>query len=126
MQTPEEIIERQKARSKAWREKNPCRKKEYAKQWSERNADYYKSIPYKLARRKSYWKNKEARFKARARRKADYAVVSGKIKKEPCEVCKSKAQIHLMDFNKPFEITWMCQECFYNLKYKRVSCEAHP
>lgn len=47
--------------------------------------------------------------KTRARNLANYAIRSGKIKKQNCCKCKSTiTQAHHEDYTKPFDIVWYC------------------
>lgn len=45
-----------------------------------------------------------------ARDKARYAVKTGKLKKKPCEVCKTTENIHghHEDYSKPLDVNWLC------------------
>ena len=59
----------------------------------------------------------DARHKARhpekvkARRLLNRAVGSGKIKKQPCEVCgEKKVEGHHDDYAKPLEVRWLCTD----------------
>lgn len=46
----------------------------------------------------------------RARQMLRYAVRSGKIKRQPCQVCgDEKSQGHHEDYNKPLDVQWFCQ-----------------
>lgn len=46
-----------------------------------------------------------------ARSKINYAIRSGKLKREPCEVCGTvKVEAHHVDYEKPFEIVWLCRK----------------
>jgi hypothetical protein len=40
-----------------------------------------------------------------------YAIASGKLKKEPCEVCGTviKVQAHHDDYLKPLVVRWLCK-----------------
>jgi len=50
-------------------------------------------------------------LKYKARYKLRNKVYSGKIKKEACEVCgNKKVQAHHEDYNKPFDVNWLCIE----------------
>lgn len=54
-----------------------------------------------------------------------YALKTGKIDKpESCSVCgehigKDKVQAHHVDYSKPFEVTWCCQDCHIALDKAR-------
>ena len=50
--------------------------------------------------------------KKKARAKVNRAITSGKLLKQPCEVCgNKKADAHHDDYNKPLEVRWMCRSC---------------
>lgn len=53
----------------------------------------------------------EARKKANARAYLKTYMRRGKIKKEPCEVCKDpNSEAHHADYNKPLEVRWLCRK----------------
>jgi len=61
-----------------------------------------------FAQKKTRKKNPE-KFSARAKTK--YAIRSGKLVKQPCEVCGDlKVHAHHTDYSKPLEIMWLCQK----------------
>ena len=65
--------------------------------------DYYH---YKLIQKDRYPERVKARQDAYA------AVRRGKIKKEACTICGNPdTQIHHENYEKPFEITWLCADC---------------
>jgi len=73
-----------------------CRK-EYDKNRS--RAGYYKKY------------SKENKQKIQAKWKAQYAIKTGKLKKQPCEVCgNKKAEKHHEDYSKPLEVKWLCHK----------------
>ncbi len=50
-------------------------------------------------------------LKYRAQTIANNAVRSGKLVKQPCEVCGNmKAEKHHDDYNKPLEVRWLCRK----------------
>jgi hypothetical protein len=53
---------------------------------------YNKRYPQKFAARKAVW----------------YAIKTGKIIRQPCEVCGAKAQAHHDDYSRPLEVRWLC------------------
>jgi hypothetical protein len=61
----------------------------------------------------------------RAMYKLQYAVKIGKIKKPTtCSVCNkvsSKINGHHENYNKPFEVIWLCNGCHQKLHNKRIS-----
>lgn len=49
--------------------------------------------------------------KVKAQRQLQNAVKRGRIIKKPCEKCgDTKSQGHHCDYNKPFEVMWLCQK----------------
>lgn len=47
--------------------------------------------------------------KQRSRMLLNKAVASGEILKKPCVVCGAeKTQAHHIDYNKPFDVLWLC------------------
>lgn len=49
--------------------------------------------------------------KQKARRKLRWAVLSGKVKRQPCEKCGSLPSFaHHIDYSKPLDVTWLCRK----------------
>jgi hypothetical protein len=47
--------------------------------------------------------------KALAHRRVAYAVRTGKLRSQPCEVCGAKkTQAHHDDYSKPLDVRWLC------------------
>ena len=41
-----------------------------------------------------------------------YAIATGRLVKQPCAVCgKNKSEAHHENYNKPYEVTWLCRKC---------------
>ena len=59
---------------------------------------------------RNYGKRKpEDPLKRHARRKNNWAIESGKITRQPCQVCgEPKSHGHHPDYSKPFEVVWLC------------------
>lgn len=56
-------------------------------------------------------RNQIERFpeKVRARNLVSKALKSGRLRRQPCEVCESpKSQAHHEDYGKPLEVRWLC------------------
>jgi len=50
------------------------------------------------------------RTKYLARKRVEKALEYGKLKKEPCEVCREKdVHAHHDDYEKPLDVRWMCR-----------------
>ena len=48
--------------------------------------------------------------KFKARDTARNAIKTGKLEKQPCEVCEEpKAEMHHNDYSEPLEVRWLCQ-----------------
>lgn len=96
-----------------------------------RNIEHYRefdkrraSLPHRVLARKEYQRtlagkkafynstrNQHKRYpeKVRARLKLNRAVKSGKIVKQPCEVCGNReVNGHHDDYSKPLEVRWLC------------------
>ena len=53
--------------------------------------------------------SEEQRFKDNVRVKAYHAIRSGLLIRKPCEICgEKKVEGHHDDYNKPFEVRWLC------------------
>lgn len=52
--------------------------------------------------------NPENFEKIAARQKFSQLIISGKIAREPCQVCGKPAQPHHPDYSKPFQVAWLC------------------
>lgn len=61
-----------------------------------------------------YKRIQEERYpeKLRARRKVHKAIRSGKLERQPCEVCGITEDIHAHhdDYSKPLEVRWLCRK----------------
>ena len=57
---------------------------------------------------KCYNKPQPYDIKKAARRAVCYAISTGRLVKQPCEVCGSKAWAHHDDYTKPLEVRWLC------------------
>ena len=62
-------------------------------------------------KKREYEQKRNAAFpeKKRAQRLVCSALKSGKLTKQPCEVCgKDKVQAHHDDYSKPLDVRWLC------------------
>ena len=90
-----EYREAQKARYRAWAEKNQGD--------PERNAR-------KAAHQRKYRNDPVLRLRHIARWLVNRAIKSGKLVKQPCEVCGSpEVHAHHDDYSKPLDVRWLCQ-----------------
>lgn len=60
--------------------------------------------------RKTHPLTPEQRFKLNVRSKTKMRIRRGLLIKQPCEVCHitEKVEAHHKDYNKPYDITWLC------------------
>ncbi len=59
--------------------------------------------------------------KIAARQAVKIALASGRLKRQPCEVCgATKSQSHHDDYSKPIEVRWLCVKC-HTAHHKRKS-----
>ena len=58
-----------------------------------------------------------------AYKKVANAIRSGKLKREPCEVCNNlKTLAHHDDYSKPLEVRWFCASCHTKYHLERKKC----
>jgi hypothetical protein len=72
------------------------------------------------ARKRPYWHRRKDYFKKyvagnkekiRAKWKVAYALKTGKIVKNPCEVCgKTRVEAHHDDYAEPLNVRWLCHK----------------
>ena len=126
--------EKIKQSKKRWNEENEEKIKQYRiknrerlnirkKRWNEENKDRLKQYRINnreranLYRKKLYQRHKQdpqLALKIAARIKVGHAVANGSIIKGlQCESCfdVTEVQAHHYDYNKPFDITWLCRKC---------------
>lgn len=66
-------------------------------------------------RRKQYWKLPKNKKKLKAVSLLNYAVKTGKIKREPCFVCENlTVDGHHPDHDFPYIVIWLCRKCHVN------------
>jgi hypothetical protein len=51
-----------------------------------------------------------ARQRKLIRSLANKALQTGKLIPEPCRICGAKAQMHHPDYNRPYDVEWLCRE----------------
>ncbi len=65
----------------------------------------------KIARSGKQWR-KLHRYAQQAHNAVARAVRSGKLKAQPCELCRAgKTHAHHDDYSKPLAVRWLCPEC---------------
>ena len=65
--------------------------------------------------------NELAKLKANARAYAHVYVKRGVIKKESCQVCGAKAQMHHDDYSKPTQVRWFCRAHHLDIHRKKAA-----
>ena len=100
------------------REKIRAQQKQNWLRYSTENAEAlkFKSIEYRKNNPDSA-KTQKRRYRAEfgpkveAKNKVWSHILTGRIKKQPCEICGSeKADAHHDDYSKPMEIRWLCRK----------------
>lgn len=72
------------------------------------SARYRKTAPRKQRSDMTY----EQLKKDRARKAANMRLHRGQILRGPCvDCCAPKAEMHHEDYDKPFDVTWLCRRC---------------
>jgi hypothetical protein len=66
--------------------------------------------PARKASKAQYQRNHRATNPERtlARGRVAYAIRTGKLARQGCEVCGEKAEAHHEDYNRPLEVKWLC------------------
>ena len=102
--------------NKKYREENRERCRALCKKHREENRELYRE-----SSRKHYQKNKQTHkervrdyarssIKTRVVSAANYAIKTGKLIRQPCEVCGAeKVDAHHDDYAKPLEVRWLCR-----------------
>lgn len=125
------VTERRKEYMRQWRERNRSRVDAYQKEYNaknkERKAEYSRNYYHEhrekelIRMRKYKAANKETcealrkeylKKTNRAQPKIMKAISSGRILRQPCEVCGAEpAEAHHDDYNKPLDVRWLCRAC---------------
>lgn len=88
-----------------------ARQKAYAANWQARTVLTPEQKARKAERARLYARDESLRLKHEARWQAQRAIVSGKLVRQPCEVCGAvKVHAHHDDYSKPLAIRWLCQK----------------
>ena len=87
----------------------------YQKEWQAKHPGYRNT-----AKKKWMLANAE---RAKARELYRYALRSGKISREPCNVCGAEdVEGHHTDYSKPLKVIWLCRE--HHLEtHRQMKCE---
>jgi len=100
---PYDTVEKQRAWVEANRDKVRANARNYARRERAKNPGcFYHYFPYDA--------------KQRARRMVSYAIIVGKLTKEPCRICGDLDTIaHHEDYSKPLKVWWLCRVCHETL-----------
>lgn len=95
-----------------------CKRREYMRGWSRRNMESIRRRVHRYRERNIEEIRAKDRArgyrcndmdKQRARRELAYAVQTGQITRDPCEVCGAdNAHGHHDDYSKPLDVRWLC------------------
>lgn len=98
-----------------------CTKKDVQKNYRDNVSDkkIYEHLRNQTEERKMAACEKQRKHRAnnpekyKARTAVGNALRDGKLKKKPCQYCNSeeKVQAHHKDYNKPFDVVWVCFKC---------------
>lgn len=58
-------------------------------------------------------------LRVQAHRKLNWLITKGEITSQPCKCGELKTEAHHEDYNKPYDIIWMCRKCHKILHRKR-------
>ena len=110
-----------------------CTKKDVSENYR-KNIDYYieyyknRNHTHKRKRQILFYQKKRRRInpqKEKAHRAVNNAVKSGRLIRQPCEVCGSKnVQAHHDDYSKPLEVRWLCFKHHRELHGQEVHVES--
>lgn len=100
---------RRKAEGRPIPRRRSSRKKEREKARRHRRKPEVKA-KMRRERRKKMQSDPEFRRKVRARERVRGAIRSGRLEKEPCEVCGGTERIHAHhdDYDRPLDVRWLC------------------
>src|SRR3990167_453291 len=86
-----------------------CGDKRPGSKWAYcKKCNYERSAKWK---RENEVLNEEQHFRKKVRSLTRYAVRTGKLYEEPCEVCgEEKVEAHHDDYNKPLDVRWLCRK----------------
>jgi ribosomal protein S27AE len=65
---------------------------------------------HRAALQRSYVRDPERRVRHEARWKVRRALLAGRLKRRPCEVCgETRVDAHHDDYTKPLDVRWLCR-----------------
>lgn len=94
-----------------------------SKEWHAAYEKQYRKRPDVRTRLAAKWHERiaspEERHKYECRWKTQRAIESGKLIRQPCEVCSSvPTDAHHDDYTKPLDVRWLCRQCHTDLHAK--------
>jgi formylmethanofuran dehydrogenase subunit E len=111
---------------KTWKQKNKEHLADYKKAWSEKHPGYF-AVYSKAWREQNPEKNREAQRAYRQKHPIQYMVyklVHRKIREQKierpvicsaCGVIGERIEGHHMDYDRPYDLTWLCYSCHKHL-----------
>ena len=81
-----------RAYSRGWKKRNRKKQYEYSRRWIKKN-----------------------KKKHLAHSRIAEAIKSGKLKRQPCQICGKKAHAHHDNYNEPLKVKWFC-----NFHHKQI------
>jgi hypothetical protein len=94
--------------NRRWREDNQEKAREQYQRFYAKHRDRV------LADRKR-WRQANQE-KKRAHTAVRDALRSGRLNKQPCEVCGSRAEAHHEDYSKPLDVRWLCSKHHHRVR----------
>ena len=104
---------------------DPEKKREYQARYREERREHYRELQRQSNKRRRKHRNEmmrrwwmenheEHRRRQRCREKLWRAVKRGDVVPQPCEVCGDpKSEAHHADYEKPFDVRWLCKAHHY-------------
>lgn len=101
------------AGKKAWRDRHKKERREYQRKYRRQNpelfAGYGASEKTRATQKEYYRKNKKGE---QARHLLNQALAKREVERKPCCLCGEDRTIaHHPDYNKAFDVHWLCREC---------------
>lgn len=110
--------EKRRDRAEYWRERSAQRRQDPAyreaqraryKAWQEKNGSDPERLARKAEQMRRYAADAELRVRHAARRAVRTAIESGAMVPQPCFICGCKAEAHHVAYDLPLVVTWLCK-----------------